>query len=349
MSDDNIKARKDSHLDLAFNPALQSANPTGFDRVLLTHQALPEMAMHDVDISAQFLGKPVSMPLLIGAMTGGTPRGEAINRHLAHMAQRHGLPLAVGSQRAAIMQGQGSDLRDFAKTVPLIANIGGLQLLEKNGLDMAQAAVDMLQADALFIHLNPLQEAVQPEGGQNWQGLKAAIHALVQNLSCPVMVKEVGAGLSAYVVEQLYACGVRYFDVAGLGGTNWTQIEQARLSPAQAEIYAPFAEWGISTVDAVQAIHAGRGRFKDMTLIASGGVRHGLDVVKAIWLGADLCAAAYPFLQTVMNRPETDEAAISEALDDMVARWQTQIRLALFLSGAKTIASIPQIDGKVLP
>ena len=349
MSDDNIKARKDSHLDLAFNPALQSTKPTGFDRVFLTHQALPEMAMADVDMSAQLLDKPISMPLLIGAMTGGTPRGEAINRHLAQMAQRHGLPLAVGSQRAAIMQGQSSDLRDYAETVPLIANIGGLQLLEKDGLEMAQAAVDMLQADALFIHLNPLQEAVQPEGGQNWYGLKAAIHALVQTLPCPVMVKEVGAGLSAYVVEQLYDCGVRYFDVAGLGGTNWTQIEQARLSPAEAEIYAPFAEWGIATVDGVKAIHAVRGRFKDMTLIASGGVRHGLDVVKAIWLGADLCAAAYPFLQAVMNQPETDDAAIRQALDDMVTKWQMQIRLALFLTGAKTIAAIPQIEGRVLP
>ncbi|MGC6472300.1 MAG: type 2 isopentenyl-diphosphate Delta-isomerase [Parvibaculales bacterium] len=340
----DIQNRKDGHLKLALEADSQSAAPTGLDRVQLTHQALPEQALADVSTTTSFMGRDISLPLMIGAMTGGSAKGDAINCLLARLAAKHQIPLAVGSQRAALEAGKSPDLRKQAGDALLISNLGGLQLAETGGVDLARRAVDTLQADALAIHLNPLQEAVQPEGGGDWRGVLSAIEETVTALPCPVMVKEVGAGLSRRVIEQLYAVGVRYVDVAGRGGTNWTRIEQKRLPASAAGTYDPFLEWGIPTLEAVQQAHASRGRLKDMTLIASGGIRHGLDIVRALWLGADMTAAAGPFLHAVMDKPE----ALAEAhFDALMQQWQTQMRLAMFLTGVSGVQAIPQIDGTI--
>lgn len=340
-----IQNRKDGHLRLALEADSQSITPTGLDRVRLIHNALPEQALAQVSTKTVFMGRDISLPLMIGAMTGGSEKGDAVNRLLAQLAAKHQIPLAVGSQRAALEQGAVSDLREHAGDALLISNLGGLQLADIDGIDLARRAVDSLQADALAVHLNPLQEAVQPEGGSDWRGVLSAIAEAVEVLPCPVMVKEVGAGLSRRVIEQLHGVGVKYVDVAGHGGTNWTRIEQKRLPGDMAGTYDPFLEWGIPTLEAIQQAHASRGRLKGMTLIASGGIRHGLDIVRALWLGADMTAAASPFLHAVMDKSENDAVT---GFDALIEQWRTQMRLAMFLTGVSGVQAIPQIDGSVV-
>ena len=197
-SDKPAAARKDAHLDLALDPGTRSQGENGFDRISFTHCALPEMRLDAVDLTTEFLGYPLSAPLMIGAMTGGTARAEQINQALALAAQQQSIAFAVGSQRAGLEAGQTArQLRSLAPHIPIIGNLGGVQLAQSGGLDLAKAAIDDLQADAIAIHLNPLQEAVQPEGETNWTGVKQAIADLVKSAAVPVLVKEVGAGINA--------------------------------------------------------------------------------------------------------------------------------------------------------
>ena len=247
--------RKDAHLVLAAAPLARSGRNAGFDRVQLDHCALPENDLASVNITKDWLGKAVSAPLFIGSMTGGTDHADAINAALAAVAERCGVGLALGSQRAALERGRGgAHLRSLAPSVPLVGNLGGVQLAADGGIDLAHRAVDDIEADALFIHLNPLQEAVQPEGETDWRGVLAAIETLVPRIGCPVIAKEVGAGISAAAARRLYDAGIHSVDVAGLGGTNWTRIEAARREDAA--LFEPFLDWGVPTVDALLSVRA---------------------------------------------------------------------------------------------
>lgn len=341
--------RKDQHLDLAARADAQSQKPTGFDRVRLTHQALPELALEAICTEADLMGRRFSMPLMIGAMTGGTARGDRLNLALAEAAQQANVPLALGSQRTALSAewaAEGSKtLRQHAPDAFLLGNLGGAQLVKENGLEMAQRAVDMVEANALMIHLNPLQEAVQPGGNTDWRGITAAIALLVDALSVPVCVKEVGAGLSAQTIETLYQAGVRNVELAGLGGTNWTRIEQSSRSDAD-DVFAPFLDWGITTLEALQAIDGRRHTMPGLTVIASGGLHHGLDSAKAMWSGADFTAAAGPFLSCALDLPHDKAIA---AIADRLASWQQQIALACFLTGSENPVALRQAAGEILP
>lgn len=333
--------RKDAHLALAADPLALSQVPSGFDAVRLTHCALPECNLEDVDIATSCLGRVVSAPFFIGSMTGGTTHATAINLALAAAAEKTGIGLAVGSQRASLEAGQSQrKLRDVAPSVPLFGNLGGLQLAASGGLDLAARAVDDLQADAIFIHVNPLQEAVQPEGGTDWRGVMAAIETAVKKLNVPVLVKEVGAGISADLARRLYDIGVHAVDVAGLGGTNWTRIEAARREDAI--LFDPFLDWGIPTVDALQEI---RSACPSGRLIASGGIRHGLDAAKALWLGATMTSMAGPVLKAMTGdgrgSPDTD-AAIR-----VIEMWKAQLRLAIFLTGACDLSAFATVEGRI--
>jgi len=292
-SDKPAAARKDAHLDLALDPGTRSQGENGFDRISFTHCALPEMRLEAVDLTTEFLGYRLSAPLMIGAMTGGTARAEQINQALALAAQQQSIAFAVGSQRAGLEAGQTArQLRSLAPHIPIIGNLGGVQLAQSGGLDLAKAAIDDLQADAIAIHLNPLQEAVQPEGETDWTGVKQAIAGLVKSAAVPVLVKEVGAGINATLAVELFEMGVTAVDVAGFGGTNWARIEAARRSHDSA-MFAPFLDWGMPTIEVLQQVcEACPGQ----VVIASGGVRHGLDAAKAIWLGASMVSAAGPML-----------------------------------------------------
>ena len=226
--DAKASKRKDAHLALAASDLAMSGIDAGFDRVRLDHCALPECDLVAIDIATSCLGRPVSAPLFIGSMTGGTTHADAINLELAGIAEAAGIALAVGSQRASLEAGRSqAALRERAPSVPLIGNLGGVQLAMLGGIDLAKRAVDDLRADAIFIHLNPLQEAAQPEGQTDWCHVLAAIANAVQELGVPVMVKEVGAGIGPDVARRLFDVGVHAVDVAGLGGTNWTRIEVA--------------------------------------------------------------------------------------------------------------------------
>jgi len=336
MSD--IKKRKVDHIELALKFEHQGQSNSTFDSVRFEHNALPEVALSEININGGFLDKEISAPFMIGAMTGGTKRADQINHALATIAENQSIALAVGSQRAALQAGQSSRiLRDLAPHIPIIGNLGGVQLAQPGGIDLAQAAIDDLQADAIAIHLNPLQEAVQPEGETDWVGVKSAIAALVKTAAAPVIVKEVGAGITAVLAAELFDIGVTAVDVAGFGGTNWARIEAARRR-GDADMFAPFFDWGVPTVDCLRAVcHA----CPDRLVIASGGVRHGLDAAKAIRLGADMVAAAGPMLAHLV----ADDAALDlSKLQDFVSGWKQQMALTLFLTGASDLAAFRQVE-----
>jgi isopentenyl-diphosphate delta-isomerase len=339
MTEPKTGDRKDAHLALAASGVALGEEDAGFDRVRLEHCALPECDLAAIDITTSCLGRAVDAPLFIGAMTGGTAHADAINTALAEVAEEARIALAVGSQRASIEAGRSqSALRDRAPSVPLIGNLGGVQLALPGGIDLARRAVDDLQADAIFIHLNPLQEAVQPEGQTDWRHVLAALETAVRELEVPVMVKEVGAGIGPEVAKRLFEVGVHAVDVAGLGGTNWTRIEAARRDDAA--VFDPFLDWGLPTVDAIRAARAAcpNGR-----LIASGGVRHGLDAAKALWLGSALVSMAGPVLRalTTDGIQAPDPRSALQAMD----RCKAQLRLALFLTGAPDLAAFAGVPG----
>jgi isopentenyl-diphosphate delta-isomerase len=339
----DLKGRKGEHLDLAKMPSAMAQVENSLDRVRLTHQALPESNADEIDTSMRFLNSRLAMPLMISGMTGGMARGDAINLALAEVASQHGIALCIGSQRASLMAKQSqSDVRARAKHVPLIGNLGGVQLAGEGGIALAQRAIDDLGADAMAIHLNPLQEFAQPEGDRNWHGVLAALGELVKRSDVPIMVKEVGAGISATTARQLMDQGVTIIDIAGLGGTNWTRIEQSRSDPPRQQVMSPFLDWGIPTVDALKAVRA---QHKDATIIASGGVRHGLDMARCVWLGADVVSAAGVFIKTLEDENGTLHL---DRLDALLSVWKQQLKVAMFLTASKTLNALKTAEGIVL-
>lgn len=339
-------SRKDAHIDLALDPSTNSEGTNSFDRMRFAHCALPEIDLEKIDLTTSFCKRPLSAPMMIGAMTGGTPRAEAINKALASVAQDRKIAFAVGSQRAALERGHSAAyLRNLAPDIPIIGNLGGIQLAGTGGLDLAKAAIDDLQADAIAIHLNPLQEAVQPEGEKDWRGVRSAIANLVKMNISPVIVKEVGAGISAPIAKELFDCGVMAVDVAGFGGTNWARIEAARRNYDK-NIFAPFLDWGIPTVECLLNM---RGSFSGKYIIASGGVRHGLDAMRAYWLGAEMISLAGPLLAQLVRDDKTPSTA---SLVGLVDQLQQQMALTLFLTGAPNLSTFRDktalIDNKLI-
>ncbi|MGB1919533.1 MAG: type 2 isopentenyl-diphosphate Delta-isomerase [Candidatus Puniceispirillales bacterium] len=340
MSD--LSTRKDEHIDLAKQDAALAQIPNSLDRVRLTHQALPECDADQIDASTDFLGITLDAPIMISGMTGGSSRGDAINDVLAELANTHKLAFGVGSQRASLsQQNSQSHMRALACDIPLIGNLGAAQLVEHKGSDIALRAIDDLQPDALAIHLNPLQELVQPEGDRNWVGVRDMLANLVKQADIPIIIKEVGAGISVKTVTMLKDIGITYFDIAGLGGTNWTRIENSRTDQMRQDMMAPFMDWGIPTCEALQDL---RGAVHDVRLIASGGVRHGLDVARCLWLGADIAAAAGCFIKAVEH---ADGQLDPERLDNVLTIWKKQLKTAMFLTGSKHIKALKQADGVV--
>lgn len=295
-----ILKRKTDHIDLVLKQRLElAAQASPWDEVQLTHNALPEQELLRFDLSTDFLGKRLRLPFLISSMTGGPFKAEKINAHLAEAAQEIGIAMGVGSQRIALLSagssGLTNHLRSWAPDIPLYANLGAAQLRDDFSLAEIQRAVDMIAADALIIHLNCLQELMQEDGDTDWRGLLAAIETVCACLDVPVIAKEVGMGISAGTAKRLVNAGVSAIDVAGKGGTNFIEVEAGRTAdPRLRALGEIFKEWGIATPDAVKAI---RGELPHIPLIASGGIRHGLDAAKAIKLGANVIAQAGPVLQ----------------------------------------------------
>nr|WP_255723203.1 type 2 isopentenyl-diphosphate Delta-isomerase [Thalassobius sp. Cn5-15] len=310
---------------------------SGFDRVALTHRALPELDMDAIDTHCDFLGKGLRFPLLISSMTGGA--GDEcleLNRNLAIAAQETGVAMAVGSQRVMFTNTEARasfDLRAFAPDVPLLANVGAVQLNKGFTLDHCRAAVEVLAADALYLHLNPLQEAVQPEGDRDFSGLAAKIADVAQHLDVPVILKEVGSGLSQTDVNLGLASGICHFDVAGRGGTSWSRIEYHRRSDDDDDLGLVFQDWGLTTVDSLIAAQEILSQCETKTtLIASGGIRNGVDMAKAVILGADLCGVAAPFLAAAQ--------VSSDAVVSKIRKFQKEFTTAMFLLGAADVHTL---------
>lgn len=327
-------SRKADHIriNLEEDVAAKGVTP-GFDEWRLAHRALPEMDLDDVELSTRFLDRRLGAPLLISCMTGGTDRAHVINQRLAAVAQHRRLVMGLGSCRVLLEHPEvlpTFDVRDIAPDVPLLANLGAVQLNRGVGAGECRRLLDMLRADALVLHLNPLQEALQPEGDTCFGGLLDRIARLCDGLGAPVIVKEVGWGIAADLVTALVEAGVAAVDVAGAGGTSWSEVERHRMSdPVRARVAAAFAGWGIPTADAVREA---RTAAPGATLIASGGIRDGIDVAKAIALGADLAGCAGPMLRAAA----AGEAEVAEVVDVFVE----ELRLAMFCTGASNLADL---------
>ncbi|MBZ5485998.1 type 2 isopentenyl-diphosphate Delta-isomerase [Halomonas aquamarina] len=295
MQESELTQRKNDHLDIVLNPALAvQKTRTGFERWRFEHCALPELDLDSIDLGTSLFGRAMQAPLLISSMTGGASRANDINRFLAEAAQTLGLAMGVGSQRVALESdanwGLTRELRLLAPDIPLLANLGAAQLTGQRSIDYARRAVDMIEADALIIHLNPLQEALQTGGDRDWRGILAAIERITASLGAPVVVKEVGAGLSCAVARQLQEAGVAMLDIAGAGGTSWAAVEGERAStPQKRAVAMAFSNWGIPSAQALCEV---RQALPTMPLIASGGINDGIDAAKALCLGADLVGQA---------------------------------------------------------
>ncbi len=337
MKDANLIRRKNEHLDIVLNPAraVHTAR-TGFENWHFEHCALPERDLDSIDLRSTLFGRPLNAPLLIASMTGGAARARHINRHLAETAQQLGLAMGVGSQRVALesrgQEGLSRELRDIAPDIPLLANLGAAQIKGPHGLDYARRAVEMIDADALIVHLNPLQEALQSDGDRDWRGVLAAIGQLVVTLKVPVVVKEVGAGLSTSVALRLADAGVAMLDVAGAGGTSWAAVEGERASdPRLRAVAMAFANWGIPSA---VALHDIRRALPGMPLIASGGIKDGIDVAKALCLGADLVGQA----AAVLHSANTSAQATTDHFRTII----DQLRIACFCTGSSSLGELRQ-------
>jgi isopentenyl-diphosphate delta-isomerase len=326
--------RKADHLRIVLEEDVAGAGvTTGLEAYRFVHRAFPEIDLADVDTSTRFLDHALGAPLVISCMTGGMERGGEINRRLAEAAQEFRLAMGVGSQRAAL---EDPDLaatfavRDVAPDVPLLANIGAAQLGGADAVDLCRRAVAMIAADALVIHTNPLQEALQPEGTAAFAGLLDRIGEVAVALDVPVIVKEVGYGIAEDVARALGERAVAGVDVAGAGGTSWSEVERHRIAdPVMARVAGAFRDWGIPTAESVLAC---RRALPDALVIASGGLRTGVDVAKCIALGADAAAIAAPLLSAAVAGPDV--------LHDVISALIAELRTAMFCIGTTSVVDL---------
>jgi isopentenyl-diphosphate delta-isomerase len=335
-----LEQRKSEHLRINLEKGVDFPRlTTGLENYCFQHNALPEIELAEVNLSTFFLDKPLRLPLLISSMTGGTSEAQRINFHLAEGAQAAGIAMGLGSLRPALEAPHLADtfrIRHLAPDILLFANLGAAQLNTGYGLEECQRVVDIVEADALFFHLNPLQEALQADGDTGWRGLLPKIEAVCHGLDVPVVVKEVGWGISAEVARRLVEVGVTAIDVAGAGGTSWSQVEMYRApTERRRRLCAQFADWGIPTAEALVEVRAA---LRDTPLIASGGLRNGLDLAKVVALGADLSGLAGPFLKAANNSAE----AVAELAFEMADVLRT-IMFCLGISDIQTLQGTPAL------
>ncbi|MCU7245692.1 MAG: type 2 isopentenyl-diphosphate Delta-isomerase [Microcystis aeruginosa WS75] len=329
-----IENRKSEHLRVCIEEDVEFQQLTsGLEKYRFTHCCLPELDRSDIELGTNFLGKSLKAPILISSMTGGTELAHLVNTRLATVAQRYGLAMGVGSQRIALEQPELAPtfaVRSLAPDILLLANLGAVQLNYGCGLEECLKLVDLLEADALILHLNPLQEWVQSKGDKNFKGLLAKIEQICAQLPVPVIAKEVGNGISAMMAQRLIEAGVAAIDVAGAGGTSWAKVESQRAKDnRQRHLGQVFADWGLPTAECITAI---RSVNSTIPLIASGGLKNGLDLAKSMALGADLGGLARPFLVAAIE----SEAAVDELVKFLIA----EIEIVLFCTGNPNLSAL---------
>jgi len=334
LRENSSSTRKLDHLRICLEDQVQARGiSTGFENWRLMHQALPEMSLAEVDTTITLAGRSLRSPFIISAMTGGIPQAADINRNLAIAAQELGLAMIVGSQRSAFEDPTLAvtyQVRPWAPDILLFANLGAVQLNAGYGLAECRQAVKMIDADGLALHLNPLQECLQPEGNRDFHGLADKIAAIVDGMEVPVLLKEVGWGLSARVTRLLYDAGVRLIDVAGAGGTSWSEVEARRaVNERSRRTAAAFADWGIPTAEAILNV---RRVASDISIIASGGVRSGVEAAKAIALGACAVGIALPLLAPACQ----SATAVAERLREL----EDGLRIAMFCTASRRLSDL---------
>lgn len=331
----HIGSRKADHIRINLEEDVASGLSTGLEHYHFVHQALPEIDLADVDLSQVLFKRKLSAPILISSMTGGTEQAADINQTLAMAAQATGVAMGLGSQRAALEHPETAytfQVRRVAPDILLFANLGAIQLNYSFGIEHCQRVVDMVEADALILHLNALQEAVQPEGDTHFEGLIKKIEAVCKSMPVPVIAKEVGWGISERAARYLAEAGVAAIDVAGSGGTSWTQVEMHRAqTESQARLAAAFVDWGIPTAESIQQVKLAA---PAMTIFASGGLRSGVEVAKCIALGASLGGMASPFLKAANKSPEATVQTVEEVCNE--------IRVCMFATGTRNLVELQQ-------
>ena len=332
---EKTEKRKAEHIRICLEQKAQARKATaGFEDIQLIHRALPEIDRQEINLSTSFLGKKFKAPLIVGAMTGGTEIATQINASIAQAVEKLGLGMGVGSQRAAIedrkLEKTYAIARKKAPNAFLIANIGGVQLVRGYGIKEVKKAIEMIDADAVAVHLNALQEAVQPEGQTNFKGVLAKIGEVAGELDCPVIVKETGAGISAEDAKALEAAGVKAIDVGGLGGTSFAAVEYYR-STGKTSLGEAFWDWGIPTaISVIETTQSVR-----LPVVASGGVRSGIDIAKALALNANLASVSQPVLEAAVKSNVETENLLSFLIEEL--------RNVMFLVGAKNIDCLAKV------
>ncbi|NIO07312.1 MAG: type 2 isopentenyl-diphosphate Delta-isomerase [Deltaproteobacteria bacterium] len=325
--------RKKEHLELCLDEkTVAFPHATGLNLYAFVHNALPDLDIGDINLEGTFLGKELKAPVLISSMTGGFELARRVNRNLAEAAQRLGLAMGLGSQRVALEEPvavKSFQVRDFAPDILLLSNLGAVQLNYGYDVEHCRRAVQMIQADGLVLHLNVLQEAVQPEGNRNFRGLTQKISEVCKRLEVPVVAKEVGSGISAEVALRLKQAGVRAIDVAGSGGTSWYAVEAKRAAQKGQLADDTFASWGIPTDVALVEV---RGAVPELEIVASGGIRNGVDVATAFALGADMVGIGQPLLNPALES--------SDKVVEFLSRILQELRIAMLCVGAKSIGEL---------
>ena len=328
--------RKEDHIRINLEENVQSKLTTGLEKLHFMHCALPEIDLADVDTTTTLLGKTLKTPLLVSSMTGGTARAEGINRQLAAAAQEAGMAIGVGSQRAAVEDPALAEsywVRDIAPDVPLYANVGAVQMNYGFGLLHFQRAIEMIEADALILHFNALQEATQPEGDGNFSNLLPQVEKLCKELDIPVIAKEVGWGFSKADARRLADVGISAIDVAGAGGTSWSEVEMYRAPTAHLRrVAGAFTGWGIPTADSIRYCKEAA---PDLPIIASGGLKTGIDVAKCIALGATAGGLAGEFLKAADQGGTEGAIALANAVTH-------ELKITMFCTGSANLEQLSQ-------
>jgi len=326
-------SRKADHIRINLEEEVSSHLTTGLENYHFVHEALPDFNLSEINLSQELFGKILQSPIIISSMTGGTDEAGIINANLARAAESAGIAMGVGSQRAAIEKpslAPSFQIRSLAPTTILFANLGAIQLNYGFTVSACQQAVDMLEADALILHLNSLQEAVQPEGDTNFKGLLKKIEAVCSKIEVPVIAKEVGWGFSGKTASRLASAGIKAIDIAGAGGTSWSQVEMYRAqNPAQARLAGSFIDWGIPTSESILMVKEAA---PELIIFSSGGLRSGIDIAKSISLGAVAGGMAGPFLK-----------AATQSLDEvtnLIQEISRQISVCMFGAGAQNLIDL---------
>jgi isopentenyl-diphosphate Delta-isomerase len=346
MKTTRTSSRKQQHIDISLKEDVSfRSKTTGFERWDFLHNALPELNFSDIDLSTTFLGRNIALPFIISSMTGGYANAEKINRKLAEVCAVKKIAMGVGSQRQALedrnYHRSFSVVREIAVDTPVFGNIGAAEVAKLRDASPILRLIDLIHADGFAVHLNPLQELLQPEGNTNFRGVLAGIEMLVKSIPVPLIVKEIGAGISSDVAKRLIHCGVTIIDVAGAGGTSWAGVEifrknkrnGKRKKEQENQSSQEFWDWGIPTIDALQGVSDAKKESSWVKVISSGGIMNGIDMAKSFACGADYVALARPVLKAL------DQGGVKSVLH-LIEKWEEELRMIMFLTGSRSIAAL---------